>query len=287
MKEVTERRLIYLFVILIVAFPILLDYSIPPARMKAGQSLYDKIDTLKVNDGEFAFVALDFGPGTQAENLPQSDSIVEHLFRKRIPVVLFSQYFLAEGFLKSLPESVAKRLNRETGENWEYGKDWVNIGYRPGSGILIQNLAKADKFIEVFKEDANGSSLSEFKLFKNSKGLESVKILTEFTGLVGVFDSYIQFFQKKNYVPIFGHGCTSITIPEAYIYLDSGQIDGLLEGLAGAAWYSHLLDKNYRKNNMEDIQITNTALGVSHLAIIFLIILGNIIMFVRRRRNNA
>ena len=95
--------------------------------------------------------------------------------------------------------------------------------------------------------------------------------------MVGVFDSYVQFFQTESYVPLFGHGCTSITIPEAYIYLDSGQLKGLLEGLAGAAWYSQLLAQNF-PNRIPDSALTiNTALGVAHLVIIFFILFGNIV----------
>ena len=56
---------------------------------------------------------MDFGPSTKGENQPRAKAVVEHLMRKRIPVIVFSLYYLAEPFLKSVPEEVARQLERE------------------------------------------------------------------------------------------------------------------------------------------------------------------------------
>ncbi|MDC0358444.1 hypothetical protein OAO01_06475 [Oligoflexia bacterium] len=279
-----DRRIIYLLVFLAIAIPLLLELSVKPARMKAAEKFFNLVEGLDVNASGVALLAFDFGPNTKAENEPQAEVILEHLMRRRIPVAIMTQYALAEGFLSSVPERVAKRLAREyPGEKWEYGQDWVNLGYRPGMALFIQALAKSENMLEDLGKDAYGSSLTDFEAFKSLKTLEDVKLLAEFTGLVGVFDVYVQFFQKEGYVPAFGHGCTSITIPEAYIYLDSGQLKGLLEGIAGAAWYSELLRNKYPAREADSALIANTALGVAHLVIIFLIIFGNLVALLVRR----
>jgi len=139
--------------------------------------------------------------------------------------------------------------------------------------------------VEYFGRDVFGTNLSQIPVFKGVKSLENIKLLVEFTGLTGVFDTYVQFFQKEGYVPLFGHGCTSITVPEAYIYLDSNQLQGLLDGIAGAAWYSELLSKHYPEREPDTaLLVNNTALGVAHLVIIFLIIIGNVVGLVTGRR---
>lgn len=275
-----DRRFIYFLVILVVAVPLLLEYSVPPARMKSAELLYDTIEKLPNDEGKVAFIAIDFGPNTKAENEPQATVIVEHLFRRRIPVVLFTQYALAQSFLETIPEGIQKRLMEEfPGQTWEYGKDWINIGYRPGGALFVQGIPKSENLLEYFGKDANGTPLTLFPAFDSMKSIEDFSFLGEFTGLVGAFDLYVQFFQSEKYTPPFGHGCTSITIPEAYIYLDSGQLVGLLEGIAGAAWYSELLKKANPKREVDSAIIINTALGFAHLAIIFLIVLGNISHF--------
>lgn len=272
-----DRRVIYIFVALALSLPLIYRYSVPPARMKAAEKLYAEVDKLDPQSGKIAFVALDFGPSSKAENEAQAQVVVEHLMRRRIPIAFFSLYYLAESFLKGVPERVADKLTREhPGQVWEYGKDWVNLGYRPGAAILIQSIPKSDNLAELFAKDVRGNDLTGLPLFKNVRTINDISFLAEFTGLVGVFNTYVQFFQSQDYRPRFGHGCTSITIPEAFIYVDSGQLDGLLEGIAGAAWYSKLLSDKYPARVKDDSELINTGLGIAHLVVIFFVILGNI-----------
>lgn len=283
-----DRRLIYALVALALSVPLLYEYTVPPARMKSAETLFRIVDAMETKPGEIAFVALDFGPNTVAENGAQAEVIVEHLMRKRIPVALFSLYVQAEHFLNSVPEGIAKKLALENpGETWIYGRDWVNLGYRPGGALVLQAIPKSDDIVSLFQKDARGNNLRDLPAFSSVKGLESIRLVAEFTGLVGMFDLYVQFFQNKDYKPALGHGCTSITIPEAFIYVDSGQLNGLLEGIAGAAWYSDLLQKAYPKRKVDTSAVLNTGLGVAHLVIIVLILLGNASYLVERIRRRA
>jgi hypothetical protein len=204
-----DRRLIYLVLFVALSVPLLFKYSVPPARMQSAERLFNVIDGLEIKPPEIAFVALDLGPSTKAENEPQSEVVVEHLMRKRVPLALFSIYYQAESFLESIPERVARRLMREMpGQVWEYGKDWVNLGYRPGAAGLVQGIPKSDNLAELFAEDARGNKLSELPAFREVRTLRQIKILAEFTGLYGVLDTYLQFFQREDYRPVFVHGCT-------------------------------------------------------------------------------
>ncbi|MCB0319906.1 MAG: hypothetical protein KDD60_03210, partial [Bdellovibrionales bacterium] len=200
-------------------------------------------------------------------------------------------YAPGEGFLTTIPKKVVDRLHLEDPTTrYEYGKDWVNLGFRPGGSLFVQNLAKAKDVVSFLEKDVFGTPLSDLSAMNGVRTIEDFSLLAQFTGLVGVFDYYVQFFQKSGFVPTFGHGCTSITIPEAYIYLDSKQLNGLLEGIAGAAWYSKLLSDQYSKRAVDDALVTNTALGVAHLVILGLIIAGNIrelISYLNRRRNRS
>ena len=275
-----DPRIIYFFVLVALALPLIFNYTLKPAKLDNASKLFDIVDNLQVQKGEVAFLAFDFGPNTKAENETQAKVILEHLFRKRVPVVLFSLVAVAEPFLKNMPENIASDLEQEfNGQFWQYGKDWVNLGYQPGASLLIQAIPKSNNLRELFKTDVNGNSLANLDITKDFDTIEKIKFLGQFTGYVGMVDRYLEFFKTENYKPLFGHGCTSITIPEAYIYLDSGQLNGLLEGIAGAAWYSHLLSERYVNRKTDSAQVINTGLGVAHLVIILFIILGNILMF--------
>jgi len=282
------RRLIYLAMILAVGIPVILGYSQPPSRLVSAERMYDVVEGVTLKPGEVAFVWLDFGPGTLAENEPQAHVLLEHLFRRRIPVVLISQYQQAEGALQRIPQDVAKQLEAEMpGQRWTYGEAWVNAGYRPGGSIFIQALVNAPDVSKFLGRDVGGMPIAHYPNFGSIGGVEHVQLVGHITGLTGVFDTIIQFFQKGDYRPTIVHGCTSITIPEAYIFLDSGQLKGLLEGIAGAAWYSEVLKSHFPLSENRKLLVVNTALSSAHVALIGLIILGNLVALVQylRRRH--
>lgn len=271
-----SRQCIYVLILLSVALPLYFQYGVTPARLPSAEKLFSVVEALPQHRG-VAFLSFDFGPGTSAENKPQAEVIFEHLLRRRIPVVIFSIVPISEPFLRSIPKNVIERLEKETGEHWESGKDWVNIGFRPGAALFLQGISKTQDISELISKDTDGRDVKSLPIFSKVKTLNDIIFWGEFTGLVGVFQNFIQYIQKDNYSPILGHGCTSITIPESYIYLDSGQLKGLLEGLAGSAWYSELLLKMYPRRAPDAALVSNTALGISQLMLLFLIVLGNVI----------
>jgi hypothetical protein len=201
-------------------------------------------------------------------------------------VLLLSQYAQAERFLVSIPKEVAARLEREMpGQSWRYGEAWVNGGYRPGGAIFMQSLASAPDIAKFLGRDVGGMPIVQYPRFATIGDLNGIRLVGHVTGLTGVFDSIVQFLQKGDYRPTLVHGCTSITIPEAYIFLDSGQLNGLLEGIAGAAWYSEVLKSYHPASENRDLLVTNTALSAAHIVLIGLIIVGNLIpLFSRQRR---
>jgi hypothetical protein len=282
-----DRRIVYAAVAVSLIVPLVLQWRLAPAEMDSARMFFETVEGLKA-DGGIVLIAYDWGPSTLAENKPQTEVLIEHLMRRRIPFAMITNVPDAEPFMRAIPEDVAKRLSKENSrEKWEYGKDWVNLGYQPGWGIMIQKLAAATDFHQSLGTDARGTPLSEVPCMRTVKSIKDVKLLAEFTGLVGAFDAWLQFFQTKEYRPPMAHGCTSITIPEAYIYLDSGQIVGLHEGIAGAAAYSEMLSKQHKKRGPDSAIVTNTALAVAHVVVILLIVIGNVGMLLARRKPRA
>jgi hypothetical protein len=280
-----DRRVIYVLVLIALSLPLIAKYALKPARMHSAEKLFDVVEALPTGAGSVAIVSLDFGPSTIAENGSQAQVILEHLMRRRVRFMLVSQSAEAGPMLKLIPEQVAARLSKEIpGEKWLYGKDWVNLGYLAGGYITIQSIPKAENLLEFFKKDVRGNSLTDLEVVKGITSFEQVSFLMQVTSLVGTLENYLQFFQTDKHRPIFGHGCTSIAIPQAFIYLDSGQISGLFEGIAGAAWYSELLKRKFPLRAVDDSALINTGLGVAHLVIIALVIMGNIVAFSSRRQ---
>jgi hypothetical protein len=141
----------------------------------------------------------------------------------------------------------------------------------------MQALASSADISKFLGRDVSGMPITHYPRFSSIGDLQGIRLVGHVTGLVGVFDTIVQFLQKGEYRPTLVHGCTSITIPEAYIFLDSGQLKGLLEGIAGAAWYSQVLKSHHPESENSELLVTNTALSTAHLVLIALIIVGNIV----------
>lgn len=284
-----DRKAIYAFVVVALAFPLLLGISQPAAPLPAAGKIFDRVEEISRERNEAlaagrpcrkaVLVVVNWGPHTRAECYPQTECIVRHLMAREVPFVIFTLVNDGAGYAREIPRKLAREYGRE------YGKDWVNLGFKPGYSVLVGQIAK--DFQDGAKTDHEGTPLSELEVTKGIRDAGDISLLVEMTGLVGFFNMWVQFFQTDRARPDFAHGCTSVTIAEAYAYLESGQIIGLFEGIAGAAAYNELLEKS-RKAGEPHASVAArehmTSQSFAHLVIIVLIVMGNVGLYVRRRR---
>lgn len=272
-----DPRIIYLLVAIALAIPLTLGVKLPPAAMPAADAFFREVEKLIPGQGRLVLVAMDWGPGTTAENEPQTKVAIEHLLRRRVPFAVVTLYAQGAPMLRTVPVDVIADLEKELpGEKWTYGVDWVNLGYQPQSSLFIRSFASSKDLHELLKTDAHGTPISEIPLMKEIRTPDRVQMLMEFTGLVGVFNSWLQFFRTERFKPSFVHGCTSITIPDAYLFFASKQITGFFEGIAGAAWYDRLLKQAYPTRRADYATPVNSGLAFAQLIILALIVLGNV-----------
>lgn len=275
--ESIDRRVIYAFVLLSLSLPLMLGMKLQPAEMETARRFYEQIEKLEIQPGEVVLIAVDWGPNTQAENKPQTEVAIEHLMRRNIPFLLITNYALATPFMESIPKDVASKLMQEDpSRSLKYGQDWVNIGYRPGSFTMIEGLAKSNNLASLWKTDAFGTPVEQLPALKGVETIKDIPMLMQFTGLTGLFNYWLQFFFAEGHSPVFLHGCTSITIPDAHIYLASEQIRGLHEGIAGAAWHEQLLQEAFPSRSFDYSWRVNTGLAYAHIVILLFMLLGNV-----------
>lgn len=283
-----DRKVIYVFVVVALAFPLIFGISQPAVPLPAARKIFDKVESIAREREEalaagrpyrkVALVVVDWGPHTRAECYPQTECIVRHLMSRGVPFVIITLVHDGAGYAREIPAKLAREYDRE------YGKDWVNLGFKPGGSVLVGQIAK--DFQDGAKTDHAGTPLSEFEVTKGIRDAGDISLLIEMTGLVGFFNWWVQFFQTDRARPDFAHGCTSVTIAEAYAYLESGQIVGLFEGIAGAAAYNELLEES-RKTGEPHASVAArehmTSQSFAHLVVIVLIIMGNVGLYVKRR----
>ena len=84
-------------------------------------------------------------------------------------------------------------------------------------------------------------------------------------------------YGSQRYYFDMGAGCTAVSATQYYPYLNTGQINGLLGGLKGAAEYEFLAGHPARA------LAGMTAQSSVHALIVFLVVIANIFYFLTRK----
>jgi len=125
---------------------------------------------------------------------------------------------------------------------------------------------------KAFPSDYYGHPTKELPVLNGVQTLRDVNYVVSLAaGTAGIESWYV--FGKDKYRFELGGGCTGVIAPGLYPLLRSGQINGLIGGLRGAAEYEVLIGQKGRAVAGMDAQ------SATHFAIIGLVILCNLFYF--------
>ncbi len=257
-----DRRILYLLLFVNIVVFLLAPIKMPTPISPPVQSFYNTIE--KLQPGDMVMVSSNWSASTFAENQPQLEAVLRHLIRKQVRFSIMSIDPQARDISFRLAERVTKQ------EGYEYGKQWVHIGYVPNLDVAIKGMV-ADFFNSV-KEDVRGTPARQLPVFEGIRSLRDYKLIIDVTPS-GTLPSWISFSPKEVailYCP------TSVMAAEAYTFLDSGQIKGMLGGAKGAREYEQLLGFVGLGTRLMN------AVSFSHVLIVFFILLGNFALLMQR-----
>jgi hypothetical protein len=261
-----DRRIVYLAIFLGVCLPYLFSFVELPVTITADvRRIYDKIDSLE--EGATVMVSFDYGPSSKPELQPMALAILRHCFSKNVKVVGVTLVTEGVGLANSAMETAAAEFDRE------YGRDYSFLGFKAGGAILVLNLGQ--DLQGTFKADLKGTSTSEMEVTRNIHSLKDFDYVIDLAAGFPGIEEWIAYGQER-YRFTFGAGCTAVMAPDFYPFLQSGQLNGLIGGLAGAAEYETLIGRKAKA--MGGMQ----AQSVAHLIIIAFILLGNAVYFLTR-----
>lgn len=257
-----DRRILYLLLFVNIVVFLLAPVKMPTPISPPVQNFYNTIE--KLQPGDMVMVSSNWSASTFAENQPQLEAVLRHLIRKKARFSIMSIDPQARDISYRLAERVTKQ------ENYEYGKQWVHIGYVPSLDVAIKGMV-AD-FFNTVKEDVRGTPARQLPVFEGVRSLRDYKLIVDVTPS-GTIPSWISFAPKEVaivYCP------TSVMAAEAYTFLDSGQLKGMLGGAKGAREYEQLLGIVGLATRLMN------AVSFSHVLIIFFILLGNFALLMQR-----
>ena len=262
-----DRRIIFMVIGLCTLLPLLFPVGLPIKISSEVRGVYDYIEGLP--EGSVFLLSLDFDPASKPELYPQAIAILRHAFKKNLRVVAMTLWVSGTGLADQILSQTAKEAGKEN------GKDYVFLGWSPGGSAVILNMGQ--DLYNAFPADYGGKATKCLPVLAGVQNLRDVTYAVSLgAGNPGVEAWYV--FGKDKYKFELGGGCTGVIAPGLYPLLRSGQINGLIGGLRGAAEYETLIGQKGKAVAGMDAQ------SATHLAIIVLVAICNIFYFSLRRQ---
>lgn len=258
-----DRRMLYSILAVTMVGAMMSRVVIEPEVTPAVKSFYDTIEALQ--PGDMVMVSSTWSAGTIAENQPQFEAVLKHLMRKKLRFTVISFSPAA----RDISHRLARRLTREAG--YEEGKHWAHFGYSPDIILAIKGMG--EDIAQTIRQDVRRVPISQLEVMQGVKSLKDYKLVVDVTpsDTLGAWISYRPPNLAIVYCP------TSVMAAEAYTFLDSGQIKGMITGAKGAYEYEYLLGiVGLGTRFINGIQF-------SHVLIILFILLGNFAMWMNKR----
>ncbi len=269
-----DRRWIFLVIALAVALPMFLGFDFKAVPSPMVENLYKKIEALPA--GSRVLISFDYGPSTVPENQPMADAIVWHLLKKKCKVYFIATWPTGERQSQLTVETTIKK-GMPTAVN---GVDYVDLGYKAGGSGLINLLFS--NFKRMYTNDRNRNNVENIPMMNEIESLKNFNMILSISSGAPGLKEWIQFAGDRGKIPVAG-GVTAVQAMELYPYYPR-QMFGLMAGLQGGAEYESIVISNYPE--FEPLRAALKKMApqtIAHLAIITLIIIGNIAYFSTRK----
>ena len=285
-----DRRWIFLAMAVAVGVPVLGGWTFPEAPTPMVRTVFKAIDALP--PGSRVVIALDYDPAGMSELHPMASAFTRHAAIKGHRIYFLTLWPTGPQFADDMVT-----LLRAEFPDLEYGRDYVNLGYRAGNeGVVkvIVNDLRAEYAVDV-----RGVGLDNIPVTADFRSLRQADLLVSVSGGTPGAKEWIQYASTPYRIKTVG-GSTGVQTAELVPYIPN-QLQGLLGGIKAAAEYEYLLLEAYPQLAGEEVEAidppTQTAarrnvrealrrMGpqlVAHLLMVGLIVAGNVLYFLTGR----
>ncbi len=264
-----DRRIIFLLIGAAVLIPFLTQWTLPHGKITATtQSLFDAIEQLPV--GTPVMISFDYGPSSMPEVEPMAKALAYHILSRNLRLMAVTLVITGPQMADRAIIPVAKQLGKK------YGKDWVNLGFKPGGAVLLTQMGESIK--RAYPTDARNNPTIKLPVMTGVENYDDIGLVVDLASS-GAPTTWIVYAHDPYRVNM-AAGVTAVEAVDYYKFLQTGQLIGLLNGLKGAAEYEFLVGrKGFGKLGM-------ASQSVAHLLIIVLVIIGNIGYFTIERHRS-
>jgi len=262
-----DRRYIFVLVALAVIIPIVLKKVLPVNISPSVKSSYDFVNQLP--EGSAVMIVLDYDPASEAELYPMTLALYRHCFDRKLRVLSYTMW--PNG--AALIETAFDKMRLEY-EGIQSGINYVNYGYQVGGALSI--IAAGQDIRTAFPTDYRGNSTGIMPVLEGINSLADIDYVIDLAA-GSTIDWWVAYGVQRYHFTL-GAGCTAVSATQYYPYLNTGQINGLIGGLKGAAEYEQLA--GHPDRGLAGM----TAQSSVHAVVIVLVVLANIFYFISRRK---
>jgi len=270
--EKLDRRWIFLAMGLLVLFPLLFPLALPLFVSSPVASFVKAVDSIP--DGSKVLMSCDYDPSGIPEMVPMTRTALRHLLDKKCKVIITVLWNGGPG----LVDKVVRKVVDEEYPDLKYGVDYVNLGYKAGDEAVMVLMGQG--IVNAFPKDYRGSDTRSMPIMRGVRDYSSFPMLVNISSGYPGTKEWVQQVQARFHLPMVA-GVTAVSAPEFYPYLQSGQLLGLLGGMAGAAEYEKARGEKGSATRGMDAQ------SLAHFFVAFCILLGNVVQWTKRRRAGA
>jgi hypothetical protein len=273
--EKLDRRWLFLIVGLLTLGPLIRPLGLPLTTSPPVKSFHDAVAA--VPDGAIVLMSCDYDPGSKPEVVPMTKTALRQLFDKHCRVVITCLWPGGSGIVDQTLESVVAEY-RARGQAPVYGKDYVDLGYKAGNEAVMVLMGMG--IASAFPQDQRANRTASLPLMREVRDYSSFALLVNISGGYPGTKEWVQQVNSRFHLPMVS-GCTAVSAPEYYPYLQSGQIRGLLGGMAGAAEYEKMRGEKGSATKGMDAQ------SLTHVFVALCIVLGNVVQWSKRKGAGA
>ena len=261
-----DRRIIFLLIFIALSIPMFIKIEMEIPTSPEVELLVDTME--KLPDGAKVMVSLDYDPSSEPELQPMAETFLLYAIKRKFKVICIGLW--PQGAIQA---ERARRVAEEvTGHQFEYGIDYINLGYQAGNELVIQRMGSS--IPAMFPRDYFGASVDNFPIMQGVKNFSNIDYVFNLSaGYPGTVEWVL--FAADKFGAILGAGNTAVQAPMVYPYLGK-QLRGLAGGMKGGAEFEILTRYPGRAVKY---MVGQT---FAHTVIVLFIIIANIAYFATR-----
>ncbi len=274
--QALDRRVVFLFIALAVAIPLLFHVVFPEQVSPIVGSIFERVDNLP--EGSKVLLSFDYSPSTVPEIQPMVDATIRHAATKNLDIYIMALWPTGQ----NIADETIHRILTPEFPDYQYGVDYVNIGYKSGNQGLINVILTDLK--KMYTTDVRGTAIDSIPMMASIRNLRNFDMILAFGGGFPGVKEWVLFAGDPGNVPVAG-GVTAVSAPLLYPYYPS-QLLGLMGGIKGAAEYEAELMRRYpqfSESTTPGLDMMGPQ-AVAHIVIMLFIIVGNVAYFATRKK---